>query len=109
MLVGVLFCSSGVEPEIVAAAEVLDLAGGLRAPVATGGHLVAMKVLSEHNQRRPNDHDDILVLLREPETDIDQARALLRLMESRGHHRGKDLVARLSYFVGDAEIDKGSP
>ena len=102
VLVDLLFFSSGVEPEIVAAAQVLTVAGDLVAPVATGAHLLAMKVLSEDERQRPNDRDDILALLREPETELAQARALLALISDRGLDRGRDLAARLASFVAEA-------
>ncbi len=100
VLVDLLFFSSGVEGEIVASAESLVIAGTLVAPVATGAHLLAMKVLAEEARGRPNDHDDILALLAEPATDRAAARDLLDLIHARGLSRGKDLHARLDHFLG---------
>ena len=51
-----LFASSGIEPELVAAAETLEVMPGLFLPVARTGHLLALKVLAldlEHPERRP--------------------------------------------------------
>ena len=45
IIVDLLFASSGIEPEITAAAEVLTVARGLRMPVARTGHLIALKLL----------------------------------------------------------------
>lgn len=63
VVVDLLFASSGVEPEIVAAAELLEVLPGLRVPVARLGHLLALKVLSRDDQTRPQDRADIAALL----------------------------------------------
>lgn len=42
VMVDLLLASSGVEPEIVAAAERLEILPGLVVPVATAGHLVQL-------------------------------------------------------------------
>lgn len=95
VVVDLLFASSGVEPEIVGAAEVLEVLPGLLVPVARGGHLLALKVLSV-SPKRPQDLADILALLREatPE-DIDQARKTVTLIEQRGYGRGRNLLGDL--------------
>lgn len=41
-LVDLLFASSGIEAEVVAGADVLEVLPGLRVPVATVGHLIAL-------------------------------------------------------------------
>jgi hypothetical protein len=45
-VVDLLFSSSGIESQICRDADPLEVAPGLRVPVAHGGHLVAMKLLS---------------------------------------------------------------
>jgi hypothetical protein len=45
-VVDLLFASCGIEPEVVAAAEAVELFAGLIVPVATVGHLIALKVLA---------------------------------------------------------------
>lgn len=60
VVVDLLFASSGIEPEIVAAAEALEVLPGVTVPVARAGHLVAQKVLAE-NPHRPQDRADILL------------------------------------------------
>jgi len=93
-LVDLLFASSGIEPEIVRAAERLVIMGELTVPVATVGHLLAMKVLARDDRRRPQDHDDLRALLGVAgEADVAEARAALSLMGERGYGRGKDLLA----------------
>lgn len=95
VVVDLLFASSGVEPEIVQEAEVLEVLPGLRVPVARTGHLLALKVLSV-SPKRPQDSMDILALLREAKpADIDQARETAALIVKRGYGRGRDLVGDL--------------
>lgn len=95
VVVDLLFASSGVEPEIIQEAEVLEVLPGLRIPVARAGHLLALKVLSI-SPTRPQDLMDILALLREAKpVDIDQARKTAALIVKRGFGRGRDLVGDL--------------
>lgn len=100
VVVDLLFASSGVEPEIVGEAEVLEVLPGLRVPVARAGHLLALKVLSV-SPKRPQDQADILALLREatPE-DREQARSMAALIVQRGYGRGRDLLRDLESHLG---------
>ncbi|MFO0985265.1 MAG: nucleotidyl transferase AbiEii/AbiGii toxin family protein [Planctomycetota bacterium] len=96
LLVDLLFASSGVEPELVQGATSLELLPGLAIRVARAEHLLALKILSLDDRRRPQDRVDVLALLpilNEPQ--LDDARQLLALIERRGYHRGKNLVAEL--------------
>jgi hypothetical protein len=61
-----LFASSGIEPEIVAAAEELLVLPDLTQSVATVGHLLAMKLLARDDRHRPADADDLAALRRSP-------------------------------------------
>lgn len=93
VLVDLLFASSGIEPEVVESAEDLVLGEGTRVPVASIGHLLAMKLLARDDRHRPQDWDDLRALLREAEArDLEQARESLRLMHDRGYQRGKPLL-----------------
>jgi hypothetical protein len=99
--VDLLFASSGIEPEIVASAEDVEILPNLRLPVARRGHLLALKVLSHEEQRRPQDRVDIMALLRvAEEEDLRVAREAAALITSRQFHRDKDLLAELELFVG---------
>jgi hypothetical protein len=101
-MVDLLFASSGIEREVVAAATEEEVVEGLRARVATRGHLIAMKLLSER-PGRPQDSPDLLALIRESdESDLATAREGIRLIESRGFARGKDLQATLDHYVAFA-------
>jgi len=62
VVIDLLFASSGIEPEIVAAATVLTVVPNLSLPVASVGHLIAMKLLARDDRRRPLDADDLRAL-----------------------------------------------
>lgn len=106
IVVDLLFASSGIEPEVVAAAEEIDLVPGLTVPVASIGHLLALKVLARDDRQRPQDWDDIRALLREATaSDVDAARAALHLVALRGFHRGKRLPEELDALVAQLGHD----
>ena len=100
IIVDLLFASSGIEPEIVAAAEPLEVFPGLRAPLPRIGHLIAIKILARDDRRRPQDLVDLRALLDVADTeDLDLARAALRLIEERGFHRNKRLLGELETLL----------
>ena len=87
-----LFSSSGIESEIVAYAEQIEVFPGLLIPVACRGHLIAMKVLSQNDSDRLRDRDDLRRLLAAAQSeDIQIASDALSLMAKRGFQRNKDL------------------
>ena len=96
LVVDLLFASSGIEPEIVAAAELIEIIQGVMARVATIPYLIATKILSRDDDRRPQDRID-LIALREAasESDIVIAREALATIQARGFNRGKDLMTEL--------------
>lgn len=99
VIVDVLFASSGIEPEIVQAAEPLEILPGLTVPVARTGHLLAMKLLSRAGGR-PQDEVDIQALLEVASpAEIELARAAVELITARGYDRGRDLPAALSALL----------
>jgi predicted nucleotidyltransferase len=101
VIVDLLFASSGIEPEVTRAAEVLEIVPGLHAPVATLGHLMALKVLARDDRQRPQDLDDLRALLVEAEPrDLEEARTALRLIEERGYQRGRELLPEFEQIVG---------
>jgi predicted nucleotidyltransferase len=100
VIVDLLFASSGIEPEITRAAMELDIISGLRVPVARIGHLVALKLLARDDRERPQDSDDLRALLQEAQpSDLEDAREALRLIEDRGYHRGRQLLAAFDRLV----------
>ena len=94
VVVNLLFASSGIETEIVREAEEIELVEGLAMPVAQIGHLIALKVLSRDDERRPQDLADLRVLLKAaaPE-ETALARESLELVMARGYARNRDLLS----------------
>ena len=89
MVVDLIFASTGIEPEIVAAASSIEILPGVTVRVASLGHLLAMKVLAG----RAQDVADFASLFSHAAaTDLDTARQALTLVTNRGTHRQKDLL-----------------
>ncbi len=96
VLVDLLFASSGIEPEIVQAAENLEIVPGLWLRVATTGHLIALKLLARDDDSRPQDLADLRGLLEAASAaDIEEAEAAVRLITQRGFNRERDLLESL--------------
>jgi hypothetical protein len=99
-LLDLLFASSGIEPEVVEEAESLKLGPGAAVLVARIGHLIAMKLLSRDDVRRPQDRVDLAALVAgASEEEIRRAERACRLIAARGCSRGRDLEAMLSEAV----------
>jgi len=95
-----LFASSGIEPEIVAAAELLEILPDLTVRVARCGHLIALKILARDDAERPQDLADLRVLLAaSTDEDLALARSACELITSRGFNRDRDLVAGLTELL----------
>jgi hypothetical protein len=94
VIADLLFASSGIEPEVVAAAETLEVMPGVFMPLARTGHLLALKVLAldlERPERRPQDLGDIRELLRvADEKEVQRARLALDLITRRGFARSTE-------------------
>ena len=100
LCVDLLFASSGIETEIVAAGEPIEVIEGLIVRVATTAHLIATKILSRDDERRPQDRVDLIALLAAAtDKDLVEARDALRLIQQRGFHRGKDLLMALQTLL----------
>jgi len=99
-VVDLLFASSGIEPEVVSAAEPLELLSTLTIPVACTGHLIALKVLSRNDVDRPQDIADLRALLRSAApADVMLAREGIALIVARGYHRGRDLSSEFHQLL----------
>ena len=99
-VVDLLFASSGIEPEVVAEAETIELMPQLRVPIATTGHLIALKVLARDDITRPQDIGDLRALLGVASaSDIAGARAALSLIAERGYHRQRDLQGEFDQLL----------
>lgn len=99
-VVDLLFASSGIEREVVVAAEPLELLPELIMPVARTGHLIALKVLSRDDATRPQDLVDLRALLRAATpVELARAREAVALIASRGYHRGRDVVGAMNHLL----------
>ena len=95
-----LFASSGIEPEVVAGADSIELLPDLSVKVARIDHLIALKVLSRDDIERPQDLVDLRALLRvATAADVNGARQALGLITARGYHRGRELVSQLESLL----------
>ena len=105
LIVDLLFASSGVEPEIAARAESLEVLEGLVVPVAALGDLVALKLLSRDDATRPQDAIDLRSLLTAASPgDVTLARDTVALIARRGYSRGRDLCADLESLLADHDV-----
>jgi hypothetical protein len=94
--VDLLTASSGIEAEIVADADEVEIVDGVRAPVAATGHLMALKLLSVAPGRE-TDVVDLRALARvADDREWSRAAAAVALITERGYHRGRDLIADLA-------------
>ena len=99
-MLDILFASSGIEPEVAGSAELLEILPGLRVPVASVGHLLALKLLSRDDRTRPQDQVDLVLLLRVAESrDIEAARHAVASIHSRGFQRDRDLPGDLERLI----------
>jgi hypothetical protein len=91
-VIELLFASSGIESEVVADADAIELLPNLTVHVARTEHLIALKVLSRDDIGRPQDLGDLRALLRVATAfEVERARDALALIASRGYHRGRNL------------------
>lgn len=99
-IVDLLFASSGIEMEVTASAEPMELFEGVMVPVASVGALIALKLLARDDAHRPQDVIDLARLrtVASP-ADLGEARRLVRLIEERGYARGRDLASGLDALV----------
>jgi predicted nucleotidyltransferase len=111
VIVDLLFFSSGIEPEIVRAAERVEIVPGLQILLPRIGHLIAVKVLARDDRHRPQDLADLRALLDvATDQDLELARTALELIKERGCHRNKDLKEEwtdLLRLVGDGPAGNG--
>jgi predicted nucleotidyltransferase len=96
VVVDLMFASSGIELEIVRDAQEAEVFPGLKVPVASRGHLIAMKILAG----RLRDQADVERLLEFVDhSDLEVARESLRLIEERGYSRGDGLIKTLESWL----------
>ncbi len=99
VLIDLLFASSGIESEVAADSEPIEIFPSLFIRTATLPSLLALKVLAADPNSRPQDAIDIKHLLLDATTgDLMRTEDLLRLIELRGYHRGKNLLNDFADF-----------
>ena len=114
-LADLLFATSGIEAEIVKEAELLEISPRVTAPVACVSHLIAMKVLSRDDLRRPQDRLDLMALVGvATEDELDLAHQAAQTIIDRGCARGRPLVEELADLIQELktpleETDDRSP
>ncbi|WP_349826963.1 nucleotidyl transferase AbiEii/AbiGii toxin family protein [Brevibacterium litoralis] len=97
--VDLMFGNSGIEDEIVAQAERLEVLPGTFLPVASLAHLITLKVLAGRHQ----DLTDLGYLLRAAsDADLDTAREAASLIMKRGYGRGEDVIGDLESLIEQA-------
>lgn len=98
-VVDLLFASSGIEAEVVAAATPVEVLPGVIVPLARVGHLIALKVLSVEDRRRLDEQDLISLLDVAGEADLWVATQAVDLITARGANRGRDLATDLATLL----------
>jgi hypothetical protein len=97
--IDLLFANAGIEEEIVRAAERLEVLPGIFLPVASTGHLIALKALAGRHQ----DMTDLGYLIAAAtDDDLDQARTSAALIQERGFSRGQNLPEDLAAIISQA-------
>jgi predicted nucleotidyltransferase len=99
VIVDLLFASSGIEGDICAAAERLDVDTGLVVPVARSGHLAVMKLLSRAAHRLQDEIDLSHLAAVLTRDDVALARMGAARIEALGANRGRLLVAELDAYL----------
>ncbi len=96
IVVDLLFASSGLEPEIAAAADPVEVFEQVTVRVARTGHLLALKLLSR-SESRPQDEVDLAALLRAADLgDRALAQTSVAQIQGRGFNRDRDLDESLN-------------
>lgn len=99
-VVDLLFASSGIEAEVAAEADLIEILPTLIVPVAQVGHLIALKLLARDDVDRPQDVIDLRALLKHATpVDIELAHQAVALITARGFHRDRNLSAALDELI----------
>jgi len=97
--IDLLFANSGIEDEIVRRADLLEVLPDVFMPVASIGHLIALKALAGRHQ----DLTDLGYLISAAsDADLGEARASVALIGERGFNRGQRLSEDLTAIIGQA-------
>ena len=97
--IDLLFANSGIEDEVVRRADRLEVLPDVFMPVASIGHLIALKVLAGRHQ----DLTDLGYLISgASEADLDEARTAVAIIQARGFNRGLHLTEDLAAIISQA-------
>lgn len=100
--IDLLFASSGIEREVVRSADLIEVLPSVAIRVASRAHLIALKVLSRDDRRRPQDWDDLRALLADSsESELREAHEALGLITARGFSRGRELANDLERAIAE--------
>jgi predicted nucleotidyltransferase len=99
VFVDLLFASSGIEDQVVACADRLEVWPQISVPVARVGHLIALKLLSRDDRRLQDQLDLQALIAVATEADLEDARKGVALIVGRGFHRGRALEADFDALV----------
>ncbi len=103
-VVDLLFASSGIEEEVVEAADVVEILPGVSMRVACATHLLALKLLAG----RPHDLADARALAMALDAaDLSLTRELLDLISRRGFDRGRNLQTALDRLLQEIAEERG--
>lgn len=98
--IDLLFANSGIEEEIVRGADRLEVLPAVFMPVASIGHLIALKVLAGRHQ----DLTDLGYLIAAAtEADLSEARKSVVKIQERGFSRGQNLPEDLAAIISEAQ------
>jgi hypothetical protein len=87
-------------PMIARSAEQLEVVPGLVLPVASTGHLIALKLLARDNVTRSQDLADLRALLTVAKpADVEVARHAVQLITDRGFNRERNLLDALDSLI----------
>jgi len=97
--IDLLFANSGIEDEVVRRADRLEVLPDVFMPVASIGHLIALKVLAGRHQ----DLTDLGYLISgASEADLDEAGTAVAIIQARGFNRGLHLTEDLAAIISQA-------
>ena len=98
--IDLLFANCGIEDEVVRRADRLEVLPDVFMPVASTGHLIALKALAGRHQ----DLTDLGYLIAAATgADLDEATAAAALIEERGFNRGQSLSEDLAAIIIQAQ------
>ncbi len=99
VVLDLLFASSGIESEIVHSSTRLTLFADVTVPVASIGHLIALKLLSRSPRRAQDDSDLRALHAVADAAALAEARSALDLITSRGYARDKHLQSEFNDWL----------